>query len=293
MTAGFEKCAICDSDRFDPICTWKTMLIARCTACGVVCSNPRPDEAELLRLYGDGTLLGAPAENEVNNKIEFPAWKLKEHAHILRTLAGFGVRGGKLLDVGCLWGSFIEFARRNGFLVSGIEPYGPAAAYARNVLQLDVTCGSLNTVSLATSSFDAITILDVIEHLRDPMQDLRTMLGLLRPNGVLVVVTPNVDGLLVRVLGLKRRTFRQPWCPIDDLPWHLWGFTPSTIARAAFRAGYQIERVEGLLPSVFTTNLGAGGNFWKRLGLAGVGGVSRLLGQSDRIAAYARRASTG
>jgi SAM-dependent methyltransferase len=267
------------------------MQIARCALCGVVCSNPRPDESELLRLYGDGTLLHESGENEVTRKIEFPDWKLKEHAQILRSLASLGVIRGKLLDVGCLWGSFLDSARQGGFQVTGIEPYGPAAAYARNVLKLDVSCGSVNTVALPASSFDVVTILDVIEHLREPVEELRSVFQLLKPKGVLVVVTPNVDSLPVRILGLKRRMFRQAWCPIDDLPWHLWGFTPRTIASAVIRAGYQIERVKGLSPSIFTTNASAGANSWKRLGLAGIGGVSRLLGQSDRIAAYARRVS--
>jgi SAM-dependent methyltransferase len=291
VTMAFERCSICDSDHFEPICTWKTMQITRCARCGVVCSNPRPDESELLRLYGDGTLLHESGENEVTRKIEFPDWKLKEHAQILRSLASLGVSSGKLLDVGCLWGSFLDSARQVGFQVTGIEPYGPAAAYARNVLKLDVSCGSVKTVALPASSFDVVTVLDVIEHLREPVEELRSVFRLLKPKGVLVVVTPNVDGLPVRILGLKRRMFRQPWCPIDDLPWHLWGFTPRTIAGAVIRAGYQIERVKGLSPSVFTTNASAGGNSWKRLGLASIGGLSRLLGQSDRIAAYARRAS--
>ena len=282
-------CLICGSSRFSLVCIWESAQIVRCSSCGVVCTHPLPTEADLLRLYQDGALLHEPDMDEVVEKIEFPQWKLKEHIQILRMLADIGVCRGQLLDIGCLWGSFLYSAQQSGFEVTGIEPYERAARYARNVLKLNVLSGSLRKLALPYSSFDAITILDVIEHLCDPLEELRSVLRLLKPNGVLVVVTPNVEGLPVRALGLKRRIFGQPWCPIDDLPWHLWGFTPRTIAGALNRAGYRVEFVRGLSPSVFTTNASAGSNRWKRLGLAALGGISRFVAQSDRLAAYARR----
>ncbi|MGH9682887.1 MAG: class I SAM-dependent methyltransferase [Candidatus Acidiferrales bacterium] len=226
---------------------------------------------------------------EVAEKIEFPKWKLREHSQILRTLAGIGVSRGCLLDVGCLWGSFLDTARQAGFEVTGVEPHERAAQYARDVLKLNVLSGSLSTAALPQASFDAITILDVIEHLCDPLTELRTILGLLKRNGVLVVVTPNVEGLPVLVLGWKRRVFGQLWCPIDEMPWHLWGFTPATMARALKLAGYRVERVGGLSPSIFTTNSTAGTNRWKQLSLAALGGISQLTGKSDRLIAYGRR----
>jgi SAM-dependent methyltransferase len=284
-----DTCLICGFTRFSLVCVWKSMQILRCSSCGVLCTHPLPSEAELLRLYEEGELLHELNMDEVVEKIEFPHWKLKEHRQILRMLADIGVSQGRLLDIGCLWGSFLDSARQSGFEVAGIEPYERAAQYARNVLKLNVLSGSLKNVALPNSSFDAITILDVIEHLCDPVEELRTALGLLKPNGVLAVVTPNVEGLPVRVLGLKRRIFGQPWCPIDDLPWHLWGFTPRTIAGALDRAGYRVEFVQGLSPSMFTTNASAGSGPWKRLGLAALGSISRLVGKSDRLVAYARR----
>lgn len=289
MAKTTDTCLICGSIRFSLVCVWKSMQIVRCSSCGVVCAHPLPTEAELLRRYEDGHLLHELNMDEVVEKIEFPRWKLKEHSQILRTLSQIGVCRGTLLDIGCLWGSFLDSARQSGFEVTGIEPYERAARYARNILKLNVLSGSLKDVALPYPSFDAITILDVIEHLCDPVEELRTVLRLLKPNGVLVVVTPNVEGLPVRVLGLKRRILGQSWCPIDDIPWHLWGFTPRTIAGALDRAGYRVEFVQGISPSVFTTNASAGSNRWKRLGLAALGSISRLVGQSDRLAAYARR----
>jgi SAM-dependent methyltransferase len=287
--AAPDVCPICDCEQFDLVCPWKDKQIVKCSACGLVRTQPRPSEEDLVQLYAEGDLLREPNENEVLEKIEFPEWKAKEHRRILADLARLGIRGGRLLDVGCLWGSFLDGARRNGFEVVGVEPYERAARYARNVLHLDVHSGSLRGALLAPASFDAITILDVIEHLRDPIEELKALHGLLKPNGVLAVVTPNVNGLPTQALGWKRRVLGQPWCPIDDLPWHLWGFTPRTMAKALERAGFRVEGVHGLPPSIFTTNSGAGANGWKRLGLEFLGGMSVVTGHSDRLVAYARR----
>ena len=291
MTPSLNRCSICGSTHFVDVCWWKGARIVRCSSCGVVFSSLRPDESELLRLYNDGTLPQGSNEDQVAAEITFPRWKLREHSHVLQMLASLGVTGGELLDIGCLWGSFLDSARRSGFQVTGIEPNAPAATYGRKILKMNIFQGSLNDLSLPPCSFDAVTMLDVIEQLRDPVSALQIVRRLLKPEGVLVVVTPNVEGLPVRVIGLKRRIFCQPWCPIDDPPWHLWGFSRRTASRALVRAGYCVEAVEGLSPSIFTTNAGADIKPWKRLGLTGLSGVGLLIGRSDRIAVYGRAAS--
>jgi hypothetical protein len=66
--------------------------------------------------------------------------------------------------------------------------------------------------------------------LSDPVE-LRIVLELLKPNGALLVVTPNAKGLPIWALSLKRRIFGLLWCPIDDMPWHPRAFTPRTMMR--------------------------------------------------------------
>jgi hypothetical protein len=81
------------------------------------------------------------------------------------------------------------------------------------------------------SSFDPMTMLDVIEHLSDAVEDMRTDLRLLKPNGMMLVITPIVKGLTIWALSLKRGIFSLLCCLIDDMPWHPRGLTPSTIVR--------------------------------------------------------------
>ena len=103
------------------------------------------------------------------------------------------------------------------------------------------------------------------------------------------MTTPNARGLIQRVVRAKRWLFRQPWCPIDNVPWHLWGFTPHTLSVCAAKAGFVVREAAWLEPSPFSSNLGAGSNPAKKLGLRVAALFSLLLGMSDRFALIAQK----
>jgi 2-polyprenyl-3-methyl-5-hydroxy-6-metoxy-1,4-benzoquinol methylase len=109
------------------------------------------------------------------------------------------VSGGRLLDVGCATGYFLNAARLD-FEVSGVEPSRWAVDYARTRLHLNVTEGHLEAVDLPLEGFDVITMNDVIEHFSDPRAALERSAALLRPGGILYLVTPDIGSLSARVL---------------------------------------------------------------------------------------------
>ncbi len=284
-----NACPICGSHGFRVLCPWDRWQIAKCAGCGVIFTNPRPTEQELVKLYEDGSLLGAPDEGATPKPTPCPGWKEAEHRRLLERLRRFGVKGGRLLDVGCLWGFFLWNAEREGFQVSGVEPYRPAVRYLRETCGVTVHQGNLQSSSLAASSFHVVSLLDVIEHLPDPVAELREAFRILQPGGIALVLTPNAEGLPQRLIGMKRRLLGQPWSPIDEVPWHIWGFTQRTIARCMENAGFQVEAVELIEPSSKTTNRGVGDTAWKRVALRMVGEISAVLRMSDRMTAFGRK----
>ncbi|MGH2830104.1 MAG: class I SAM-dependent methyltransferase, partial [Actinomycetota bacterium] len=84
---------------------------------------------------------------------------------------------GRLLDVGCATGAFIAAAAADGWRVAGLEVSGEAASRAR-AAGLDVREGTLAAGAFAGEAFDAITAWHVVEHLVDPVEDLRHMRAL-------------------------------------------------------------------------------------------------------------------
>lgn len=242
-----------------------------------------------MQLYKGNALLAERPDPLPKGEDLFPPWKMKEHEELLDEIVRIGVSTGSLLDVGCFSGMFLRNARKRGFEIVGIEPNEDAFMHVRNLLGCEVVNGSLASARFSSDHFSVVSFLDVIEHVEDPIADLRVALGLMRPGGVLVLVTPNVQGLLQRVIKTKRNIMRQPWCPIDDVPWHLWGFTRESLSLCVEKAGFIVKKISWLEPSPLSTNLGAGATAVKRALLQAVAEVSKWLGMSDRMVLFAQK----
>lgn len=281
-------CGVADSHE-----VWKRdeMRIEKCGGCGVLSTVGRPQESVLMQLYNGDALLTTRPDPQPKGEDSFPQWKLNEHEALLREIASFGASGGSLLDVGCFSGMFLCNARKRGFEIVGVEPNEDACMHVRNLLGCEVVHGSLGAAHFSPNHFSAVSFLDVIEHIEDPVEALKAALRIMRPGGVLALVTPNAQGLLQRVVKAKRKILGQPWCPIDDVPWHLWGFTRESLTRCVEKAGFVVRKNLWLEPSPLTTNLGAGTSVPKRTTLLAVAAVSKRLGMSDRMALFAQKPS--
>ena len=137
--------------------------------------------------------------------------------------------GGRVLDVGCGAGRQASALKARGLSVVGIDPYEDACRVARERFGVEAICATLQTAALEPGSFDAVTFFDVLEHVHDPVADLRRVHSLLRPGGSVLVRAPNIDALQARLL--RRRWFL-------EVPRHLFHFSPHSLGRALSKAGF-------------------------------------------------------
>ena len=270
--AAAGACALCGgsgtplhtqlSDRlFDATGTWSLLS---CTGCSLVWLDPQPESP--LELYDRYYTHGGEADPETASllrravyrgiptaRMGYPPtpgapplerWLGQVLAWIgpLREIAEHGVmwlpvsRRGRLLDVGCGSGLFLERMRDFGWQVAGVEPDAPAASAAKQRLGDDtLVVDDLDDPALASESFDAVTLSHVIEHVPDPVGTLGRCRELLAPTGTLVCVTPNT-----RSLGA--RSFGASWLHWDP-PRHLHLFDPTSLEQATQEAGLEVERV--------------------------------------------------
>lgn len=283
------SCLICESDRAQPVWRQGNMRIDECKGCGVFFTADRPTEEEMMRLYNGHELIGEHPDPLTKEEGQQPAWKMVEHERLLDRLACWGMKGGKLLDVGCFSGIFLSNARNRGFECVGVEPNEDAFLHLRNAQGFEVVHGSLKSAHFDTKSFAVVSFLDVIEHVPDPVGELRETFRIIRPGGWLILTTPNVRGLPQRVVKAQRWFTGRPFCPIDDVPWHLWGFTRASLARCVEKAGFTVQDISWLEPSPLSTNEAAGSTATKRFGLRLVAEASKRLGMSDRMALFAQK----
>jgi 2-polyprenyl-3-methyl-5-hydroxy-6-metoxy-1,4-benzoquinol methylase len=144
-------------------------------------------------------------------------------------------RRGRVLDVGCGNGSFLARMKSLGWNCVGTETDSSAAQFARERFGLDVLEGSLPACQFPDHSFDVITVSHVIEHVHSPEGLIEECRRVLRPEGTLIVLTPNT-----RSLG--HRIFHRAWRGLEP-PRHLWCFNPRNLKTLVERTGMRVDSV--------------------------------------------------
>jgi 2-polyprenyl-3-methyl-5-hydroxy-6-metoxy-1,4-benzoquinol methylase len=223
-------CPLCGGADHGRIFVKRGYTFVRCRECGLVFANPQVDESLVLERYRAATSADLWAEVLLSER-QLVADRAK-FAEVLDELEPF--RGeGRLLDVGCSIGLFLDLARDRGWRGRGIEFGERALRHARETLGLDVLDVPLAEAGLEPESFDVVTVLAVLEHTTDPRSMLRDVARVLKPGGVLYAITPNVESLACRVLHERAATF--------DGRNHLVYFSRRTLADALAREGYEVE----------------------------------------------------
>jgi SAM-dependent methyltransferase len=163
--------------------------IARCLRCGIAFRNPREADAQILSAYAGLEDRDYLEERECRGMNALLSLKAVRR-HVAR---------GRLLEVGCSTGFFLNAARLD-FDVVGVEPSAWAARIARERFGLEVHAGPFETFEGAPGSFDAAAQIDLIEHVLDPRAVLSRTASMLRRGGVLYLVTPDIESLSSRLL---------------------------------------------------------------------------------------------
>jgi SAM-dependent methyltransferase len=151
-----------------------------------------------------------------------------------------GVRRGRLLDVGCAEGAFLDTARADGFAAFGTELSYHGAARTALRLGIPVHCGELESARFAPGSFSAVTLWHVLEHVVEPGATLAEARRILEPGGRLVVAVPNrrcpVFGAAYRIARGEPMHLYRP----DDREQHLYHWEPRSLRSAMTHHGFEV-----------------------------------------------------
>ncbi len=189
-----ETCQICLQETADHYLDLQGMILHRCRQCGLV-FNARPlNQDTLNEIYGEKYF----QKGYFNNCHKAYAFRgqIKNYKKYLRIINGFCPAKGRLLDVGCGKGVFLDVAAKDGWKVSGQDISPIAARHAKEQFSFPVFSGHLKSAPFLAESFDVVTMWDVIEHSDKPQEMLNDVLHFLKKDGLLFIWTLNQDCLM-------------------------------------------------------------------------------------------------
>ena len=207
--------------------------VFKCNTCNLERTTPRPTAATIAAYYPSNYApYHVTCEEVHNSKSKVRGWM--RHFLSLNTRILPPILLGRMLEIGCSSGSYMEQARLQGWQVDGIEFSDDAASIARSK-GFKVQSGSLEKASAPQDKYDLITAWMVLEHLHEPIFALQKLKEWIKPEGYLVASVPVSKSLA--------KFFFKEYCYDLHLPNHLFHFTPKTLKNVLTNSGWMLERV--------------------------------------------------
>lgn len=235
-------CVLCGSESRTILSVQDTWPVARCSLCGLVYLAERPPESVIADLYGSEYYsAGTTGYRDYVDTFErhadvFGRLFARRESDLGRHVA----TGRRILEVGCAHGFLLDYLRSRGWDVEGVEVSPLSSSFARGRFGLTVHTGTVESTPLPVGSYDAVLLLDVLEHLHRPFDTLGRIADLLVPGGTLVVQCPweltHWEESLQAVLrGMRTGSIRP-----DSIPAHLYFFSPRTLDAVLSRGGFRV-----------------------------------------------------
>ena len=214
--------------------TREKMISISCCDCGMGRVDPLPTDQELAEWYATQYRQAyksatQPALRHVLRAGRNAQWRwqwLCQNSVGVHTDSN--TQSKRSLDIGSSSGEFVYLLHTLGFQAKGIEPHAGYAAYARNMLGIDINNGTLQHClsSELPVSFDLISMFHVLEHLPEPVSALRTIGEKLKPEGLLYIEVPNA----IRLCSPNYMFFRA----------HTLYFTGKTLRNLLEKSGFKV-----------------------------------------------------
>jgi 2-polyprenyl-3-methyl-5-hydroxy-6-metoxy-1,4-benzoquinol methylase len=223
--------------------------IVQCRRCGLVSSVPTISGEEIVEGYTQ--VVDEKYLAEETARRELFDW-------FCEAMDGFVVRGRRLLEAGANMGLFLSVAKEHGWDVHGVEPSKWAVEQGVSRFGVDLRQGTVEEIDDPPGSSDVVVMLDVLEHLADPLAALKRLREAIDDEGLLVLSTVNLDGLHARA-----RKGNWPWF----IRSHLHYFSKETLHAMLQTAGFRMVDWQ-IVPRSFHVSYVAGRAGSSHAGLA-------------------------
>ncbi len=236
----FRACPVCSVDDGGEIFRKQGFPHQRCGTCGMVYVNPILGEDRLASFYQSEESWTRVLMNRTQMDLD-----RKRFDYGLDLIREFAKDRGRLLDIGCGPGLFLETARERGWETLGLEfnqwCLDHLAENGQECLEVP-----LGESGLPDNHCGCVTMWDVLEHIADPGAVIDDTRRVLAPEGILLIQVPNIEALVNRILHEKAGTFGGHS--------HVNFFSRDTLSRLLTDRGFEILEAETLLTEIGTIN---------------------------------------
>jgi len=180
------KCALCDSKSTVLFVLRNDREMLRCLDCKIIMEYPLPERDDYYKsmeyYYSDVD----PGKNVSESRT-------KMYRNFIVKVSEMNGGKGRILDIGCGNGYFLELANDDGYQSYGVEVNSDLVRMANNREGLNVKCGEIHELNFKEHYFDVITMWNIFDELLDPRHYLQEVRRILRKDGILFIRVPNVD----------------------------------------------------------------------------------------------------
>lgn len=234
-----QHCVSCGSKNFSPWAKVHQWELVKCQHCALVFIFPQIEPEQLKLLYSSQTGYGVDLIKQNPQTMEL----IHQQAKKLLDKVLLSISSGKLLDIGCSTGTFLEYCQQAGFEAEGFEPNSETANFAR---QKGLSLPQIETIQeLEANQYDAITLNDVLEHVLNPAHLIADCWRLLKPGGHLFIHCPNVDSFLSLLPHQLFYPLTSQYA-YSEAPYHTFDFSPHTLEYILQRHGFHFKHLEHL-----------------------------------------------
>lgn len=246
------NCNLCNSNKVYRKFSLTEFDVLQCQSCNLVFLSHIPDEEELKSLYSSDyyrerekyyfdNIVTNPESGKFDENIE-------AFSSGLDKLNSMKSGKGKLLDIGCGLGIFLNMAKEDGWSACGVDVSPYAVKYAKEKFGLDAhNSGVLGNIEFPSETFDVVTLWDSLEHFPDPLGQFKEIHRVLKNDGFVMLNVPNETSLIRTIAKYLYITtgslFKYPVRKLYH-NYHLYYFDMVAAKTLLKKTGFEISLVE-------------------------------------------------
>ncbi|MDZ4796155.1 MAG: methyltransferase domain-containing protein [Bacteroidota bacterium] len=241
----YTHCPVCGAAVTQPVLTAKdhtvsgeSFGIVECGSCTVRFTQDVPDANAISPYYkSENYISHTNTSKGLINRLYQSVRKrtLKQKRRLIEK--GTGISKGSLLDVGSGTGAFASIMQQAGWQVTGLEPDADARKLGKEEYHIELAEIS-QFYQLPASTYDAITMWHVLEHVHDLQGYIAKLKSVLKENGRLFIAVPNYTSKDATI-------YKEHWAAYD-VPRHLYHFSPQSMKVLVEKHGLKIVAYQAM-----------------------------------------------